>query len=104
VEMTVWVFPSALAIVGALVIWAGHRMVVTDRPHSTAAADALGNFIDVFDPARARADRDLESHKNMGEVLPSPDDDDDDDHPHWTLDLHRREVRIRPARPRITPP
>ena len=66
--------------------------------------DALGSFIDVFDPARARADRDLESHKNTGEVLPSPDEDEDDGHPHWTLDLHRGEVRIRPARPRITPP
>ena len=82
-----WVFPSALAIVGALVIWVGHRMVTTDRPHSTAAADALGNFIDVFDPARARADRDLESHKNMGEVLPNPDGDDG--HPRWTIDLYR---------------
>ena len=37
---------------------------------------ALGNFIDVFDPARARADRDLDSKEHQGEVLPSPDDDD----------------------------
>jgi hypothetical protein len=101
--MAVWVFAAAAAVVGLLVVWAGHRMVRNGGTASSGAADALGNFIDVFDPARARADRDLESHKNMGEVLPSPDDDDPD-HPHWTLDLHRGEVRIRPARPRITPP
>ena len=37
---------------------------------------ALGNFIDVFDPARARADRDLDSREHQGEIIPSPDDDD----------------------------
>jgi hypothetical protein len=101
--MTVWVFGAALLLVGVLVAWAGHRMLRNGGTPASGAADALGNFIDVFDPARARADRDLESHKNMGEVLPSPDDDEDDGHPHWTLDLHRGQVRIRPARPPATP-
>ena len=102
--MTVWVFAAALVVVGALIVWSGHRMLRNGGAPSSGASDALGSFIDVFDPARARADRDLESHKNMGEVLPSPDDDEDDGHPHWTLDLLRGEVRIRPGRPRITPP
>ncbi len=102
--MTAWVFAAALLLVGVLVVWAGHRMLRNGGAASSGASDAFGNFIDVFDPARARADRDLESQKHMGEVLPSPDDDDDDDHPHWNLDLLRGEVRIRPGRPRITPP
>jgi hypothetical protein len=84
----------ATLVVCGLVMWAGTRMLTAPGPRSSGAADALGNFIDVFDPARARADRDLESHKNMGEVLPSPDDD----HPVWKVDLHRNRVRI--PRPR----
>jgi len=71
------VFGAAGLLVLALVVWAGHRMVTGARDGaSTGAADALGNFIDVFDPARARADRDLESKEHQGEVLPSPDDAD----------------------------
>jgi hypothetical protein len=81
----------ALALVTALVLVAGHRMLVSDAPRSSSISDGLGTFIDVFDPARARADRDLESHKNMGEVLPSPDDED---HLLWTVDLQRNRVRI----------
>lgn len=45
---------------------------------SGGAADALGNFIDVFDPARSRADRDLQEHHNAGPVTKTPDDEDDD--------------------------
>jgi len=81
----------ALALVTALVLVAGHRMLTHDGPHSSSLSDGLGTFIDVFDPARARADRDLESHKNMGEVLPAPDDED---HPVWKVDLHKNVVRI----------
>lgn len=44
-------------------------------PGGWGVADGLGNFIDVFDPARARADRDLKSHDNQGTIAPSPDDD-----------------------------
>jgi hypothetical protein len=45
---------------------------------SSGVADAFGNFIDVFDPARARADRDLKEHHNAGPVTRTPDDEDDD--------------------------
>jgi hypothetical protein len=85
----------ALALVAVLVLWAGHRMLTSEGPHSSGMADGLGSFIDVFDPARARADDDLRSHKSMGEVLPSPDDED---HPVWKVDLHHGTVRIPRAR------
>jgi hypothetical protein len=75
--VTAIVFACAGLLVLALVLWAGHRMVTERRSGtSTATAGALGNFIDVFDPARARADRDLDSKEHQGEVLPSPDDAD----------------------------
>jgi hypothetical protein len=75
--VTAIVFGSAGVLVLALVLWAGHRMLIQRRSDtSSATADALGNFIDVFDPARARADRDLDSREHQGEVLPSPDDAD----------------------------
>lgn len=86
----------ALVLVTALITVVGHRMLTSDGPRSSGMSDGLGAFIDVFDPARARADRDLDSHKNMGEVLPSPDDED---HPVWTVDLQRNRVRI-PRAPR----
>jgi len=70
-----------VAIVGVLVVGlvalASHRMLRGGSGRGTAMADGLGNFIDVFDPARARADRDLQSQKHRGDVLPSPDDDPD---------------------------
>ena len=59
-----------------LVGWAGHRTLTSRGSHSSGTADALGNFIDVFDPSRARADRDLDSREHQGEIIPSPDDDD----------------------------
>jgi hypothetical protein len=40
--------------------------------------DAFGNFIDVFDPGQARAQRDLRHEEHKGPVTPSPDGDDDD--------------------------
>ena len=86
----------ALALATALVLVSGHRMLTGDAPRSSSLSDGLGGFIDVFDPARARADRDLESHKNRGEVLPSPDDQD---RPVWKVDLQRNSVRI-PRSPR----
>ena len=36
--------------------------------------DAFGNFIDVFDPGQARAQRDLKHEEHKGPVTPSPDD------------------------------
>ena len=90
--MTVlWVLGAAGLLVVGLVAWAGHRMLTAPGARSSGASDALGSFIDVFDPARARADRDLESQKNMGEVLPSPDDED---HPVWIVELLHNRVRI----------
>jgi hypothetical protein len=80
-----------LVLVTGLVAWAGTRMLTAAGPRSSSMADGLGSFIDVFDPARARADEDLRSRKHSGEVLPSPDDED---HPAWTVDLHRNVVRI----------
>ncbi|MDF1602821.1 hypothetical protein [Nocardioides sp. YIM 152315] len=91
-----WVVTGvALVLVTALVAVAGHRMLTAPGPRSSGFADGLGNFIDVFDPARARADEDLRSRKFMGEVLPSPDDED---HPVWRVDLQRNQVRIPRAR------
>jgi len=61
----------------ALVIWSGHRMLRDGSGGGGAMSDGLGNFIDVFDPGRARADRELEAEKHSGPVIPSPDDDKD---------------------------
>jgi hypothetical protein len=74
--MAIAVFVGAGVLVLLLVAWAGHRTLTARGSHSSGTADALGNFIDVFDPARARADRDLQSREHMGEVIPSPDNDD----------------------------
>jgi hypothetical protein len=60
-----------------VVLWVSHRMLVTGAGGSTGMADALGSFIDVFDPARKNADLAMKSLKNQGAVTPSPDDDDD---------------------------
>jgi hypothetical protein len=75
--MVAAVFVGAGLLVFGLVMWAGHRMLVERRGGaSSATGGALGNFIDVFDPARARADLDLASKEHQGDVLPSPDDHD----------------------------
>ncbi len=58
------------------------------------AGVAFGAAFEAFDPARARADEDLESRRQMGEVLPTPDPE----HPVWNVDLQRNQVRI--PRPR----
>jgi len=73
-EVVVWVV-GGLGVLG-LVIWAGNKTLWADRSHTSGMSDALGNFIDVFDPARARADRDLKDWEHAGPVIPSPDDDD----------------------------
>jgi hypothetical protein len=74
-DVTGLVMGTAGLLVLALVLWSGHRMVTERRSGSSSAAGgALGSFIDVFDPARARADRDLDSKEHQGEIVPSPDD------------------------------
>lgn len=81
-----------VALAALLVAWAGHRMLTTDGPRGGGGTSgALGGFIDVFDPSRARADEDLESHKKMGALFPTPDEAD---HPVWKVDLHHNSVRI----------
>ena len=69
-------FGAAGALLLLLVIWAGHRMLRNPAPSSGGMADGMGSFIDIFDPARARADRDLKSKDNQGEIIPRPEDDD----------------------------
>ncbi len=103
--MTGIVFGLAGLLVLGLVAWAGHRMLTGHRGGATSATGgALGNFIDVFDPARARADLDLDSKEHQGEVLPSPDDHDLP----VRVDLESRRARIsrsaRPARREQPPP
>ncbi|AIY18237.1 hypothetical protein GUY44_23615 [Pimelobacter simplex] len=73
---TVAVFAGAGLVLLVLVVVAGHRTLRNGGAGSSGMADGLGSFIDVFDPARARADRDLKSHDNQGTVTPNPDDDD----------------------------
>jgi hypothetical protein len=86
------VFAAAGLLVLGLVVRAGHRMVTARRSGSSGAtAGALGNFIDVFDPARARADRDLQSKDHQGDVLPSPDDHDQP----LSVDLDAGTARVR---------
>jgi hypothetical protein len=70
-----WIVPGALTI--ALLTWAGHRALMSANGSGSGIADAMGNFIDVFEPARARAARDLQDHQNQGPVAPVPDDEDD---------------------------
>jgi len=84
-------FVAAGVLVLGLVVWAGTRIVTADRSKSGGASDALGNFIDVFDPGQARADRYLKQKQNQGQVVPSPDDED----PPMTIDAARMRVTIR---------
>jgi hypothetical protein len=72
-----WIVPGLMVL--GLAIWAGHRALMSADGSGAGVADAFGNFVDVFEPARARAARDLKDHENVGPVIPSPDDDDDDD-------------------------
>ena len=66
---------AGVIVLGLVVVAAGQRLLRPGR-RTSGMADSLGNFIDVFDPARARADRDLKSHDNQGAVIPNPDGDD----------------------------
>lgn len=92
--MTIAVFAIAGLVVLALVVLAGHRILRSDNGVGGGFADGLGSFIDVFDPARARADRDLKSHDNQGAVIPNPDEDDRP----VEVDLVKGTARIRKGR------
>ena len=91
-------FVIAGAVVLVLLAWAGHRMLTSENRAGGGASDALGSFIDVFDPARARSDRDLQSKEHQGEVAPSPDDED----PPVRIDTVRMRATVR--RPRREQP
>lgn len=88
---TIAVFAGAGLVLLVLVVAAGHRTLRNGGPTGSGMADGLGSFIDVFDPARARADRDLKSHDNQGTVTPNPDDDDRP----VRVDLNKGVVRVR---------
>lgn len=90
-SVTLVVFVLAGVALLALIVLAGTRMLRHHDGTGAGTADALGNFIDVFDPARARADRDLESREHQGEVIPSPGDDDRP----VRIDLSKGTARIR---------
>jgi len=92
------VFVIAGAVVLVVLAWAGHRMLTSENRAGGGASDALGSFIDVFDPARARSDRDLQSKEHQGEVAPSPDDED----PPVRIDTVRMRATVR--RPRREQP
>lgn len=77
-------------VLGLIVVAMGQRMLRPGR-RTGGMADSLGNFIDVFDPARARADRDLQSQDNQGAVIPSPDGEDKP----VEVDLAKGTARIR---------
>lgn len=83
-------------LVFALIVAAGTRMLRSGSGKSSGVHHALGNFIDVFDPARSRAEEDLKSQKHRGPVTPSPDDEDLP----VTIDLDKRTARIKPPKNR----
>lgn len=94
--MTLVVFGVAGLLLLGLVVWSGTRMVRTSTGGG-GIADGLGNFNEVFDPARARADQDLKSKEHQGEVIPLPEDEERP----VTVDLGSMRARIR--RPAVKP-
>jgi hypothetical protein len=81
-------------LVLALVVVAGTRMLRTGAGRRSGMHNALGNFIDVFDPSRSRAEEDLKSQRHSGPVTPTPDDEE----PPVVVDLDTGRARVR--RPR----
>jgi hypothetical protein len=99
--MVGWVLGTAAFVVLFLVVVAvANHGLRNPGQQSAGVGDAFGNFIDVFDPAQARAQQDLKSHENQGEIIPSPDDDE---RPMRIIDRRgQRIVMIR--RPAVEPP
>ena len=91
------VFGAAGALLLVLVVWAGHRMLRNPTGTGAGVADGMGVFVDVFDPARARADRDLKSKDNETQVVPSPGGDG---HPIQIDAATMRAMIKRPAPPK----
>ena len=75
--MTGLAIAAGALVVLVLVVWAGHRMLTEEHTGtSSGGGGALGAFTDVFDPARSRAEHDLDSKEHQGELLPAPLDAD----------------------------
>lgn len=74
--VTIVVLVLAGTLVLGLFVVIGNRMLREGGGAGGGAADGMGGFVDAFDPARARAERDLESKDNQGEVAPVPLDHD----------------------------
>jgi hypothetical protein len=90
----------ALLVVTSFAVWRFERSVERHgRPGGSSMGDAFGNLIDVFDPAQARASRDLKEQQNVGPVSKTPERDPDDPI-QITLgpDGEPRSVRIRRSR------
>jgi hypothetical protein len=98
--LTVCGIAVAMVLVTAYVIVRFQRSL--DRPGGRdglgGIGDAFGNFIDVFDPAQAKAQRDLEAEEHKGPVAPTPDDEDDPVRLVSGPDGTPRAVRIRRSR------
>jgi len=94
--MDVVVIVVVTVLVLGLVALAGTRLLRSGSKRGSGMHNALGNFIDVFDPSRSRAEEDLKSREHSGPVIPSPDDDD----PPVVVDLDAGHAKIR--RPRKT--
>ncbi len=61
-----------------VVVWASHHMLRTTHADGTGGSggsDAFGGMVDAFEPARARADADLESHNTVRQDAPIPGKD-----------------------------
>jgi hypothetical protein len=65
------------ATVGGLVLFQRRLDRPGGRRGLGAIHDAFGNTIDVFDPGRSRADRELRRHQDAGPVSRIPSDEDD---------------------------
>jgi hypothetical protein len=87
---------AAVLVLTAGAIWLGHHgLSSNDGPSSAGVGNAFGGF-DVFDPARARMQEDLDSKETEGSQFPA---DDGDERP-VRVDLHTNKVHIRkPADP-----
>lgn len=79
----------SVAVFG-LIIAVGTHLLSSGAARSTGVHHAMSNFIDVFDPARSRADEDLRHQLHAGSVIPSPDDDE----PPVVVDLDTGTARI----------
>ncbi len=69
-----WLLGSGAVLLGLpALVWVSHRMLTTSHAEGTGGSggsDAFGGMVEAFEPARARADADLESHHTMRQQLP----------------------------------